>query len=323
MLIDYALGATGIILRFKLRNSAVSTGAGLTGLSNSSAGLVISTIADVETTPIFYSQAAGTIDEIGTVGQFSPPVTDHCGFAEVDPVHHKGIYELQLDDTRFAVTDAKSLLISLAGATNLAECDILVPLRRLDPYAATVDANVVAANGAPVTPADGTAQGGATNTITLAATDTGGTNAYLDRLITIVGGTGIGQSRYITAFNSATKVATVHRPWDTVPDTTSLYSLDPSAAVLVPGTVTAATVQDKTGYALAGAGLDAITIESGINARQALVPILAAAAGKVGGAVAGSPSTVTFTGGNNSTTRITATTDANGNRSAVTLALPA
>jgi hypothetical protein len=71
--------------------------------------------------------------------------------------------------------------------------------------------------------------------------------------------------------------------------------------------------------ALAPGGLDAIPVESGVNARQALSPILAASAGVVLGAGTG---TVVIKGGNSAITRITATTDNAGNRTAVTLALP-
>ena len=63
-------------------------------------------------------------------------------------------------------------------------------------------------------------------------------------------------------------------------------------------------------------------MESGVNARQALSPILAACAGLVLGA---SPSggTITIKAGNDSSkTRITAVVDANGNRSSVTITLP-
>ena len=71
---------------------------------------------------------------------------------------------------------------------------------------------------------------------------------------------------------------------------------------------------------LAPAGLDAIAVEAGVNARQALAPILAAAAGALSGAGTG---TVVIQGANGAPTRITATTDGAGNRTAVTLALPA
>jgi hypothetical protein len=75
----------------------------------------------------------------------------------------------------------------------------------------------------------------------------------------------------------------------------------------------------KTGYTLAAAGLDSIVVETGVNARQALSPILAAAAGEVSGA---DTTSVVIKGGNVATTRIAATVDADGNRSAVTLTLP-
>ena len=71
--------------------------------------------------------------------------------------------------------------------------------------------------------------------------------------------------------------------------------------------------------ALAPTGLDAISIENGVNARQALTPILAASAGVLLGAGTG---TVIIKGGNTPTTRITATTDNAGNRTAVTLSIP-
>lgn len=90
---------------------------------------------------------------------------------------------------------------------------------------------------------------------------------------------------------------------------------------VVGGTgVTVATNNDKTGYKLASDGLDSIPVETGVNARQALSPILAASAGVISGAGTG---TIVIRGGNVATTRITASTDGGGNRTAVTLSLPA
>lgn len=71
---------------------------------------------------------------------------------------------------------------------------------------------------------------------------------------------------------------------------------------------------------LAAAGLDAVAVESGVNARQALSPILAAAAGVLSGAGTG---TIVVKGGNVATTRITSTSDVLGNRLTSTLNLPA
>jgi hypothetical protein len=97
----------------------------------------------------------------------------------------------------------------------------------------------------------------------------------------------------------------------------STYAGGAVASVTAP--VTVGTVSDKTGYSLAAAGLDAVMVEAGVNARQALSPILAAAAGVLSGAGSG---TIIIKGGNVATTRITASTDASGNRSSVTLNLP-
>ena len=87
----------------------------------------------------------------------------------------------------------------------------------------------------------------------------------------------------------------------------------------VTNPVTVGANNDKSGYILASTGLDGIQIESGINARQALSPILAASAGVLIGAGTG---TVVIKGGNVAVTRITASTDNAGNRTSVTLSLP-
>lgn len=97
----------------------------------------------------------------------------------------------------------------------------------------------------------------------------------------------------------------------------STYAGGIVASVAAP--VTVGTNNDKVGYTLAPSGLDAVQVESGVNARQALSPILAASAGVVAGAGTG---VIVIKGGNSSTTRITATTDNAGNRSSVNLTLP-
>jgi hypothetical protein len=104
-------------------------------------------------------------------------------------------------------------------------------------------------------------------------------------------------------------------------DPASLILSSPSnrLATDASGRVTAGQVADKTGYVLAQNGLDSISVEQGISVRQALAPILAAAAGIVTGA---GTSTIVIRGANVTATRITATTDNAGNRSSVTLALP-
>lgn len=76
-----------------------------------------------------------------------------------------------------------------------------------------------------------------------------------------------------------------------------------------------------SGVALTAAGLDAVAVETGLNARQALAVVAAAVAGKASGLDALAP--VFRAAGNPGTTRITASTDVYGNRATVTLFPPA
>lgn len=75
----------------------------------------------------------------------------------------------------------------------------------------------------------------------------------------------------------------------------------------------------KTGYKLASDGLDSITVESGMNARQSFSIIAAAIGGVLSGA---GTTTITIKGAGVATTRVVATCDSDGNRSSVTLTLP-
>lgn len=129
-------GQTSVVLRFKLLDSSSTTGAGLTGLSSASSGLIISTIADNEASATAYTVAGSTVESITTLGTYAAPTATKCRFKELDSTNHKGVYEFQFADARFAVSSAKSLLISVLGATNLAQADFVVPLVSDDPYVA-------------------------------------------------------------------------------------------------------------------------------------------------------------------------------------------
>lgn len=144
-LIWYTRGQTSIIVRVKIFDSSSTTGDGLTGLTKNSAGLRIAAIADNEATTTAYTSAAGEIEDIATLGTYVAPTTGKCRFKEVDAVNHKGIYELQLEDSRFAVAGATYLLISIAGATDAADTDVVIPLTVVDPFATNFNATALAA----------------------------------------------------------------------------------------------------------------------------------------------------------------------------------
>jgi hypothetical protein len=83
----------------------------------------------------------------------------------------------------------------------------------------------------------GTAQGGASNYIQLAAADAAVAGKYTDKLVTITSGTGAGQTRLGVGYNATTKVLSVKPDWTTVPDATSVYSIpNGGGAVMLTGT---------------------------------------------------------------------------------------
>lgn len=86
-----------------------------------------------------------------------------------------------------------------------------------------------------------TAQAGAATTITLDASANANNNFYNNCLILLTGGTGAGQSRFITAYVGSAKVATV-ATWVTNPDNTSTFAILPFDAVAGATAPTAAQI---------------------------------------------------------------------------------
>ena len=75
----------------------------------------------------------------------------------------------------------------------------------------------------------GLAQGAAAGTVTLKAGASAITDFYKNGLVSITSGTGVGQSRSITAYDGATKIATVDRNWGTNPIAGDGYIVLPAA----------------------------------------------------------------------------------------------
>lgn len=116
MLLSRDNGWVNGILRCVLMDNTSSTGGALVGLTSASTGLLISTIADVEATATAYSAAGSTIDTIATLGTYAAPTTGHCRFKEVDSTNHPGLYELQFVNTRFAVSNASFLIVTISAS---------------------------------------------------------------------------------------------------------------------------------------------------------------------------------------------------------------
>ena len=121
-------GILNPILRFKIRDSAANTGAGKTGITGATSGLIISTFADNEASATTYTASGTSIDTITTIGTYAAPSANHCNFKQIDATNNPGVYELQLAAARFAVAASRFLNITVSGASGGAQTDILVNL---------------------------------------------------------------------------------------------------------------------------------------------------------------------------------------------------
>lgn len=128
-------GSTSNIFRVYIRGIAAPY-AGKTGLSHSTSGLKIGTIANNEATAVVYTQAGSTIETITTLGTYAAPTATKCRFKEVDSTNLPGMYELQLADARFAVSRATSLVIEISGASDagvyIFEVDLAASTAKVD-----------------------------------------------------------------------------------------------------------------------------------------------------------------------------------------------
>lgn len=129
MLLARVNGWQSGILRFILMDSSSSSGGALVGLLSSTSGLIISTIADVEATPTVYTSAASHVDTVATLGTYAAPTSGHCNFKQVDSTNHPGLYELQLANTRFSITNASYLIVTVqAPGANCSPQSFLIDL---------------------------------------------------------------------------------------------------------------------------------------------------------------------------------------------------
>jgi hypothetical protein len=101
-----------------------------------------------------------------------------------------------------------------------------------------------------ITSQEGTAQAGSATTITLASTANATDDYYNNSLVSILSGTGAGQTREITDYVGATKVATV-AAWSTNPDNTSVYAVIPAGGNASDNTPAAPTASEITSVLLA------------------------------------------------------------------------
>lgn len=96
-----------------------------------------------------------------------------------------------------------------------------------------VDGNITITASAATTDT-GTAQAGGADTITLkSSTSFTSDDDPNGMFITLTSGTGSGQTRHVEDYVASTKVATVYPAWDTAPDNTTGYKIEPFAEAAV------------------------------------------------------------------------------------------
>lgn len=116
-------GATSNILQVFILDASSVTGAGLTGLTNASSGLIGYFHRDVDTTATAISLVSMT------VGTFTSG-----GFKEIDATHMPGWYQFCPPDTALAATSTpKSVGMHLQGAANMVPLPLEIQLVAYDP----------------------------------------------------------------------------------------------------------------------------------------------------------------------------------------------
>lgn len=133
-----------------------------------------------------------------------------------------------------------------------------------------------------------TAQAGDANRIRLAATESAVDNIFVENIISIVSGTGLGQTRLICDYDGTTKWATVDKAWFTNPAAGSVYEILPFSSILIADhglaqagaatTITLQTTASATNDTYIGS---VVYISSGTGAGQARVITDYDGAGKI------------------------------------------
>lgn len=125
----------------------------------------------------------------------------------------------------------------------------------------------------------GKAQGGAAGpppTITLANSASTTDDFYNEMRIEITGGAGSGQVRTIIDYVGATRIVTVNSNWRTVPDNTSTYAVNASAAVVTLVELGLATTIDAHGQYSLGpipAGTYTLRVQKGAVVKEISITV--------------------------------------------------
>ena len=168
----------------------------------------------------------------------------------------------------------------------------------------------------------GTAQGGATTSMTLDAGASSDTNAYVGcwlRCVNDVPTNALGQSRKILSYDGTTKVATVGSAWGTIPTSSTTFSLmTPEAAHGVAWNNTELVAGGIATGASQTTVINKTNLIPGTQDGKTFAETVLLMAAVLLGKASGLPLAPIFRALDDSQNRVTATTDNSGNRSVVT-----
>jgi hypothetical protein len=125
-----------------------------------------------------------------------------------------GYYEPSLDTTDTNTLGLLTIAVHETGALPVRQDYLVISQVAYDVMFAALPPGIVAF---------GTAQAGGASTVQLAAATSFVNDLINEAAVQIVSGTGVGQTRLITDWDSATDTATVSPAWTTTPDATSVY----------------------------------------------------------------------------------------------------
>jgi hypothetical protein len=116
------VNTTSLIVEIFIQNSGSTTGAGLTGLTNGTSGLLCYYKRNTGT-----GSVAATLDAVSTLGTYEPTNNAHGAFLAVDATDMPGLYELHVPNNALA-SGADSVVLYLQGAANMAPCLLEIEL---------------------------------------------------------------------------------------------------------------------------------------------------------------------------------------------------
>jgi len=318
--------------RVFIQDTTSAVGAGLTGLTFSTSGLSIHTIADNEASVTSYTAAGSTIETITTIGTFAAPTATKCRFKEIDSTNLPGWYEIQIADARWAVSGARAVQarVAVTGGfcapveIQLALFDVNDSTVQLDDLASYIDTEVAAIYnriGAPINAsiAADIAAVNALVTATAIRSALGLAAANLDtqlgdlptnsELATALAAADDAVLAAIAALNNPTVSDIADAVWDDlIMDHVGLGTMGKQL-----GTIPTTSAPNVA--AIANEILDTQEMETGYSLREAMKAILSVMAGKS----SGFPTSPVFRDINDTKNRVSATLDGDNNRTAVTI----